>query len=196
MRRLVLFLTTLCFAAAAGVVHASDASSVPENKRTSLQLYLTPAQAWDIVRHGPDDVLFIDVRTRAEAVYVGMPEAVDALVPFADHDPFWSWDDKRNTYKVEPQQDFVTEVNRRLAEKGLGKQDTVIVICRSGTRSAMAADRLAQDGYTKVYSVVEGFEGDSAKAGPHKGQRAVNGWKNAGLPWTYKLEKNKMYLRE
>jgi hypothetical protein len=26
------------------------------------------------------------------------------------------------------------------------------------------------------------------------GQRIVNGWKNAGLPWTYKLVKAKMYF--
>ena len=29
---------------------------------------------------------------------------------------------------------------------------------------------------------------------PKAGQRIVNGWKNAGLPWTYKLEKSKMYF--
>ena len=32
-----------------------------------------------------------------------------------------------------------------------------------------------------------------AKAGEEKGQRTVNGWRNAGLPWTYKLDKMKMY---
>ncbi|WP_295888318.1 hypothetical protein [uncultured Thiohalocapsa sp.] len=34
---------------------------------------------------------------------------------------------------------------------------------------------------------------DKAKAGPRKGERVVNGWKNAGLPWTYKLDKAAMY---
>ena len=33
-----------------------------------------------------------------------------------------------------------------------------------------------------------------AKEGPKAGQRAVNGWKNAGLPWSYKLDKAKMYF--
>jgi hypothetical protein len=53
---------------------------------------------------------------------------------------------------------------------------------------------LAGTGYTKVYSVVDGYEGDKAKDGPHKGQRTVNGWKNSGLPWTYSLDKDYMYL--
>ena len=41
---------------------------------------------------------------------------------------------------------------------------------------------------------VDGFEGDAVAEGPQAGQRLLNGWKNAGLPWTYKLDKNKMYL--
>jgi len=77
---------------------------------------------------------------------------------------------------------------------GLGKDTTIILMCRSGDRSAKAQDLLIQSGYTKVYGVVEGFEGDMAKDGPNTGRRAVNGWKNAGLPWTYKLDKAKMYF--
>ena len=70
----------------------------------------------------------------------------------------------------------------------------MILICRSGDRSARAADLLAKAGYTRVYSITEGFEGDAAKDGPKAGQRVVNGWKNAGLPWTYALDRQKMYF--
>jgi hypothetical protein len=38
--------------------------------------------------------------------------------------------------------------------------------------------------------VVDGFEGDMSK----DGRRAVNGWKNAGLPWSYQLAREKMYF--
>ena len=69
-------------------------------------------------------------------------------------------------------------------------------IARSGDRSAAAANLLAQAGFKSVYSVVDGYEGDLAKDGPKAGQRVVNGWKNAGLPWTYKLDKAKMYKME
>lgn len=196
MRRTFAMITVSLFVLFNAPVWAVDASDVPEEKQTELGLYLSPQEAWDMIQESPDDVLFLDVRTRGEATYVGMPTDADALVPFVDVDPFGTWDDKRNTYKVEPVQEFVPEANRRLADKGLDKNSKVLVMCRSGTRSAMAADRLAKDGYTQVYSVVEGFEGDTAKSGPNKGQRIVNGWKNAGLPWSYKLDKSKMFLQE
>jgi len=37
-----------------------------------------------------------------------------------------------------------------------------------------------------AYTVVDGFEGDRNKdpSSPNYGRRNVNGWKNAGLPWT------------
>jgi rhodanese-related sulfurtransferase len=83
---------------------------------------------------------------------------------------------------------------RRLALRQLGKQDTVILICRSGDRTSRAVNFLTELGYSKVYTVVDGFEGDAIAEGPQAGQRVLNGWKNAGLPWTYKLDKDKMYL--
>ena len=100
------------------------------------------------------------------------------------------WDAKRNSYQLEPVQDFVPEVRRRLQKKGLSKTDPVVLICRSGDRSARAVDRLAEDGFTDVGSVVDGFEGNMNK----DGRRSVDGWKNAGLPWIYKLDREKMYF--
>ena len=74
------------------------------------------------------------------------------------------------------------------------KDAPIILICRSGDRSSKAQDRLQMASFTRVYSITEGVEGDTAKDGPKAGQRTVNGWKNAGLPWTYKLDKAKMYF--
>lgn len=140
---------------------------------------------------GSTKVLFLDVRTRAEAMFVGMPTTVDALVPFVEVQELMSdWDTQRAAYKLEPMQDFVPEVSRRLQAKQLTKADTVVLMCRSGDRSGRAATRLAEDGYTKVYSVVDGFEGDLSA----EGRRDVNGWRKAGLPWSYKLDKAKMYF--
>ena len=68
-------------------------------------------------------------------------------------------------------------------------------MCRSGSRSSKAADLLADLGYKRVISVIDGYEGDKAKEGKFKGQRVVNGWKNNGLPWSYKLDKSKMYVQ-
>ncbi len=172
-----------------------DWNNLPEIKRSRLGLYLTPAQAWEMKKANPQGVALFDIRTRAEAMYVGWPAAADALVPFVEHPELMSdWDDKRSMYQLEPNQDFLPELERRLKDKGLGKEAAIILICRSGDRSSKAADRLQAAGYTRVYSVAEGFEGDLAKEGPRAGQRTVNGWKNANLPWTYKLDKARMYF--
>ena len=57
----------------------------------------------------------------------------------------------------------------------------------------LAVNLLAKLGFTKVYSVTEGYEGDIAADGPLKRTRSVNGWKNDGLPWSYELDKKKVY---
>ena len=195
MHRLAITALCLALTLAAPQAMAIDASQVPENKQTELGLYLLPEEAWDMLQADAEKILFLDVRTRAEVSYVGMPTPADALVPFVEHDPFWAWDEKRNAFRLEPVQEFVDEALRRLEEKGLDKNDKVFVMCRSGTRSAMAANRLAKAGFTQVYNLVEGFEGDTSKAAVDKGQRTVNGWKNAGLPWSYELDKTRMFFQ-
>jgi rhodanese-related sulfurtransferase len=170
-----------------------DPSTLPPAKRTEAALYLeaTDVPAFITAQGGAARVLFLDLRTRAEAMYVGMAEGVDALVPFVEHQELMTdWDTQRNIYRLEPLQDFVPEVLRRLAEKRLAKTDVLILICRSGDRSSRGANRLKQEGFTRVYSVVDGFEGDLSP----KGRREVNGWKVAGLPWGYKLDRSRMYF--
>jgi rhodanese-related sulfurtransferase len=174
---------------------STDWDKLPDVKKSKLALYLTPQQAFDMKKKDPKGVAFFDIRTRAEAMYVGWPSDADALVPFVEHPELMTeWDDKRFMYKLEPNQDFVPELERRLKDMGLGKDATIVLICRSGDRSSKAQDRLQTAGYSKVYGVAEGFEGDTVKDGAKAGQRAVNGWKNANLPWTYKLDKTRMYF--
>ncbi|WP_043463802.1 rhodanese-like domain-containing protein [Azovibrio restrictus] len=192
----VLLLACSPLAFAQWAPESTDWSKLPDIKVSKLGLYLTPQQAFAMKQKEGNKVALFDIRTRYEAMYVGMATAADALIPFVEHQELMQeWDDKRHMYKVEPFQDFVPELERRLAELGLqGKDVPILLICRSGDRSSKAADRLMAAGYTRVYSVAEGFEGDTAKEGPQAGQRVVNGWKNAGLPWTYKLDKAKMYF--
>ena len=58
--------------------------------------------------------------------------------------------------------------------------DTVLVICRSGNRSAVAVEMLAGAGFRNAYTVVDGFEGDrnADPSSPNYGERTRNGWKN------------------
>ena len=168
-----------------------DPASVPEIKRSKLQLYLTPQDAYEIMRKDAAHTLFLDVRTRAEAMYVGMPTMADGLVPYVEHQELMTdWDERRHMYQLMANSDFLPEADSRLKAKGLAKTDPLILICRSGDRSARAANWLAQDGFTRVWSVVDGFEGDMGQ----DGRRSVNGWKNAGLPWSYQLNREKMYF--
>lgn len=176
----------LTAAAAAAVSIAPQ--DVPAKKRTRLGLYLSAVQAAALKAAAPREVLLLDIRSRAEAAYVGMAEAADALVPYMEHDEFMSdWDDARATFKVSEMGGFAGDVARALAERGLGKEATIVLLCRSGDRSARAADLLAGLGYERVYSVLDGFEGDLSP----EGRRDVNGWKNAGLTWSYRLARAK-----
>jgi rhodanese-related sulfurtransferase len=181
---------------ASTAAYAFDAAAVPAQKRTKLGQYLSSQEAAQFLDQNASKALFLDVRTIAEVTFLGMPMQADASVPYMKEPDFPVWDAVKGTFKLEPNPDFLPEVRRRLSAKGLGPNDAIVLICRSGDRSAAAANLLAEAGFKNVYSVVDGFEGDLAADGPKAGQRAVNGWKNAGLPWSYKLDKAKMYRLE
>ena len=169
-----------------------DPSKVPEIKQSDLKLYVTAAEAFEM-KKGNEKVLLIDVRTPEELQYVGNVGAMmDVNVPYVLND-ISGYDEKMKHYKNAANSDFVTSVNDLVAKKGLDKDSEIILMCRSGDRSSKGASLLGKAGYTKVYSVVDGFEGDKASDGANKGKRTVNGWKNANLPWDYKMDKDKMY---
>jgi rhodanese-related sulfurtransferase len=171
---------------------AAFSGEVPEKKRTTLGQYLSAAEAYEVAQK--EKVLFIDVRTRAEVNFLGMPTVADVNIPYMELDRMYGWDEKKGVFKMDPNSGFVSEIDERLKKKGLTREDKIIVMCRSGDRSSGAANLLAKAGFKNVWSIVDGFEGDIAKDGPFKGQRAVNGWKNSKLPWSYNLAKDKMYF--
>ena len=184
----------LAFGVTPTAVLAIDPARVPASKQTKAGLYLDAREAYELKQRLGEKALFVDIRTRAEISYLGMPSVADAHIPAFEHPPNAAWDDKSSRFKMEANADFEPELARRLAARQLSKSDVVILICRSGDRTTRAVNFLAEQGYSKVYSVIDGFEGDAVAEGPQAGQRVLNGWKNAGLPWTYKLDKNKMYL--
>ena len=71
-------------------------------------------------------------------------------------------------------------------------------MCRSGGRSALAVNALAQAGFTNVYNVIDGFEGDKVDdpTSYYDGKRMKNGWKNSGSPWTYDCEPDLLWIDE
>jgi rhodanese-related sulfurtransferase len=191
MIRLFTFLAALlAVISAAAQAQTFETDKLPAPKRSRLGLYLSAPQAYELKQREGDKLLFVDVRTRAEVMYLGTPTVTDAVVPAVSPvGGFAVWDEAKETFKTELNEDFVTELEKRLAQKRLTKTDPIVLMCRSGDRSARAINMLLTDrGYTKVYSVVDGYEGDLSSAG----RRDVNGWKNAGLPWTYELDKAKV----
>lgn len=176
-------------ALACGLARAEPWDAVPLKKATILGLYMHPKQVLERMSGSEaGKTLFLDVRTPQEAMFVGMPQLADANVPYMVLPELPEWDGGKNAFKLVQNSGFVGDVKSRLAAKGLGSDDVVILMCRSGDRSAAAANLLARAGFTRVYSVVEGFEGDLGK----DGRRLVSGWKNEGLPWSFELAREKM----
>ena len=82
--------------------------------------------------------------------------------------------------------DFVARV-QQMAKP----EDTILVMCRSGGRSALAVNLLAQAGFKNVYNIIDGMEGDGNGDSASVPQ---GGWKNSGCPWTKKLTPERMVL--
>lgn len=169
-----------------------DASQLKSKKQSSLGLYLTAQEAYDLASSKADDVLFVDVRAPAELEFVGWTPLIDKNIPWQGVD-FNNWDLIKKRYKRVPNKNFVQMIDSEIDAKKLDKESPVVLICRSGVRTAKAASLLAKSGYSNVYTIIEGFEGDKGKEGDGKGKRVVNGWKNSGLPWTYSLDKSKLH---
>jgi len=169
---------------AAGSVLAQEADAYRE---TQLGLYVTAAEAYELMQENERAVL-IDVRDPIEIKFTGFAEPTDIHLPWvlADRDNF---DEEAKTWPMVRNADFEAQVKARLDALGVAEDDPIIVMCRSGaTRSAPGADVITEMGYRQVYSVNDGFEGSTLKEGDSKGVRAMNGWRNSGLPWSYEID--------
>lgn len=121
---------------------------------------VTPDQAWALVGQG--EAILVDVRSAEELKFVGQ-------VPEARH-VAWA---TGTALTRNPR--FLREL-----EAKFGKHAVILLLCRSGKRSALAAEAAAKGGFTSVFNVFEGFEGDldeQQQRGHH------NGWRHRGLPW-------------
>ena len=128
---------------------------------------LTPKEAFDVLQANPLAKL-VDVRTQAELELVG--RVTNALhVEWATFPGMVA------------NPGFAKQLVERLDQDGLDKSRVLIFMCRTGGRSHNAATVAATLGFTQVYNMLEGFEGE---ANSQKQRTLVNGWKHANLPWT------------
>lgn len=125
---------------------------------------VTPPVAWTLIQAG--EAVLVDVRSSEERHFVGhVPESLH--VPWATGTAL-----TRNPR-------FVRELEARLARDG-GKEAVVLLLCRSGKRSALAAEAATRAGFRHAFNVLEGFEGE-IDAARHRG--GVDGWRFHALPW-------------
>lgn len=135
---------------------------------------LDPVDAWNRLG-GDSSAALIDVRTRAEWGFVGVPD-LSELGQTLFQIEWATFPDM----SINPR--FVAEV----LEQTAGLNPTAyLFLCRSGVRSLRAAEAVAQHLPTAgksaaCFNVAEGFEGDLDEQG-HRGGH--NGWKARGLAW-------------
>lgn len=171
-----------------GIVPA-QAADTPQDpqKRTPQGKYLTAVETWLLLKRSGSGVIIVDVRPpeeRASAGYppmsVNIPAQVLVRAPGSGGSAAHMVDNPN----------FV-----RLMQQRFKSEDSIVLLCRSGNRSALAAKKLIAAGFTNVYNMVDGFEGDKVadKASPDFGKRTLNGWRNAKLQWTNDLDEKLVY---
>lgn len=121
---------------------------------------VTPADAWALAQAG--DAKLVDVRSTEERKFVGHVPGI-AHVAWATGTSL-----TRNPR-------FVRELEAKVR-----KDEPVLLLCRSGKRSALAAEAAAKAGFVAVFNVLEGFEGEIDDS--HQRGKS-GGWRFHGLPW-------------
>jgi len=129
--------------------------------------------AWDRLKSEKPAYL-IDVRTKAEWAFVGVP-----VLSEAGSEPLLvEW---QSFPAMERNAAFVDTLSKSLAASGADMDAHLLFLCRSGVRSQAAAIAMTEYGYRNCFNVTGGFEGPPDPDG-HRG--LVGGWKASGLPWT------------
>jgi len=161
---------------------------VPEKKQTSLGLYVTAQEAYAMWEAEPERIKILDVRTPEEYYFIGHAEMARSIpIGFVKY----QWNSEKNEPEVRPNPNFID-----CAKSEFNTNDTILVICRSGGRSALAVNALAEAGFENAYNVIDGMEGDLVNdpGSADHGKRMKNGWKNAGLPWTYDVNPKLLWI--
>jgi rhodanese-related sulfurtransferase len=134
---------------------------------------LSVADAYAVLTDDQKSVL-VDVRTKAEWTYVGVPD----LSGVGKTPIFLEW----QTYpSMQVAADFTPRLVAELDARGADRSTPVVFLCRSGARSRAAAIALTDAGWARCYNIAEGFEGGINET---RQRGAMGGWRSRGLPWT------------
>jgi rhodanese-related sulfurtransferase len=103
---------------------------IPKPKQTTLGLYVTAREAYEKWQADPGKGTILDVRTPEEMLFVGHP-TMAWKIPVAVQS--YEWDSVKKEFPMKLLPDFVARVN-----KVTDVDDTILAMCRSGGRSAIA----------------------------------------------------------
>jgi rhodanese-related sulfurtransferase len=167
--------------------------------------HILSIEAYDMLNTVPNTYL-IDVRTRPEYQLIGHP-------PMAYHFPYFFWTgdlaQKGESWEYQlndKNKSFVEEISKKFQ-----KTNNLLILCRDGTSSILAAKELTKAGFKHVYNIRDGFEGapfpsfedenkhkfyrQLAKRNkiPTYNHRGFYGWQWWGLPWTYDIDSKYIY---
>ena len=121
---------------------------------------VSPADAWALASDGL--ATLVDVRSAEERKFVGhVPGSVHVA---------WA---TGTSLARNPR--FLREL-----EGKAGKESVLLLLCRSGKRSAAAAEAATKAGFPNVFNVLEGFEGELDE---RQQRGSTDGWRHRGLPW-------------
>ncbi len=141
-----------------------------ERKTSSAPPYageLFASEAWSLTQN--ETAYVVDVRTKAEWQFSGIVDLTQVKAKLLCVE--WvSYPD----FNANPS--FVEQVKREIIDK----HAIILFLCKTGGRSQMAANKLAEAGYENCFNVTHGFEGDHNEQ-MQRGR--INGWKAEGLPW-------------
>ncbi|MCP4380345.1 MAG: sulfurtransferase [Hyphomicrobiales bacterium] len=166
---------------------------LPQSNVTALELYATPIEAYAMWRADPGNVHVLDVRSFEEYFFGGhFSAAKNVPLVFPKFDPEGeSLPGRPPGCSGEANPDFIPAVKAACAPDSV-----ILVMCSTGGRAAMAVNLLAEAEFTKVYNVINGFEGDRVDdpGSVYHGKHMRNGWKNHGLPWGYDFDPDLMWV--
>ena len=159
----------------------------------AVDMPISAEETYAKIQKGEQYVLFIDVRDPVEIMFVGFSDVVHANVPFLMVDRT-QWTAEKGVFRLYRNPDFINQVKLQLAKRGLSADAEIITMCRSGSeRGEPSAAFLRENGFPNARFVVNGFQGAALKEGPHAGFRLQNGWQNSGLPWSAKMNPEKIH---
>jgi rhodanese-related sulfurtransferase len=142
-------------------VSMSTVLDAPASVSSPVSASVAPEEAWSLFSAG--EAVLVDVRTPEELKFVGrVPGSVNVA---------WA---TGTSLTRNPR--FVRELESKVPDKN----QRLLLLCRSGKRSALALEAATKAGYTRASNVAEGFEGELDADG-RRGR--LGGWRVHDLPW-------------